>query len=192
MAPDQHLQAARRTGGRTMSAAIVTGAGRGIGRAIALRLARDGHAVAVNDVDGGGAEAVAEEIGGAGGRSVALPADVTDRDAVFALVERTADALGSVDVMVANAGVAQVKTLLEVTPEDLRRVFDVNVFGVLYCIQAAAERMITQGGGGKIISASSIAGHSGFDRLGHYSATKFAVRGSPRPPRRSWPPTGSP
>src|SRR3712207_2483563 len=79
--------------------------------------------------------------------------------------------------MVANAGVAQVKTLLEVTPEDLRRVFDVNVFGVLYCIQAAAERMIAQGGGGKIISASSIAGHSGFDRLGHYSATKFAVRG---------------
>ncbi len=160
-----------------VSAALVTGAGRGIGRAIALRLARDGHAVAVNDVDGGGAEAVAEEIGAAGGRSVAVPADVTDRDAVFGMVDRAADALGSVDVMVANAGVAQVKTLLEVTPEDLRRVFDVNVFGVLYCIQAAAERMIAQGGGGKIISASSIAGHSGFDRLGHYSATKFAVRG---------------
>ncbi len=94
--------------------------------------------------------------------------------------------------MVANAGVAQVKTLLEVTPEDLRRVFDVNVFGVVYCIQAAVERMIAQGGGGKIISASSIAGHAGFDRLGHDSATKFAVRGSPRPPRRSSPRTGSP
>src|SRR3712207_2020590 len=78
-------------GGRGMSAALVTGAGRGIGRAIALRLARDGHAVAVNDVDGGGAEAVAQEIGAAGGRSVAVPADVTDRDAGFTMVDRAAD-----------------------------------------------------------------------------------------------------
>ncbi len=78
-----------------MSAALVTGAGRGIGRAIALRLARDGHAVAVNDVDGGGAEAVAEEIGAAGGRSVAVPADVTDRDAVSGMVDRAADALAA-------------------------------------------------------------------------------------------------
>ena len=85
-----------------MSAAIVTGAGRWIGRGIALRLARDGHAVAVNDVN--------------------------------------------------------------------------NVFGVVYCMQAAAERMIAQGTGGKIISAASIAAHSGFGFLGHYSATKFAVR----------------
>jgi meso-butanediol dehydrogenase / (S,S)-butanediol dehydrogenase / diacetyl reductase len=156
--------------------AIVTGAGRGIGRAIALRLAKDGHAVAVNDVNKAGAEAVAAEITGAGGRAVAVPADVTDRDAVFAMVDQVATELGSVDVMVANAGIAQVKTLLEVTPDDLRTIFDVNVFGVVYCLQAAAEKMIAQGRGGKIINAASIAGHSGFDYLGHYSATKFAVR----------------
>jgi meso-butanediol dehydrogenase / (S,S)-butanediol dehydrogenase / diacetyl reductase len=159
-----------------MSAAVVTGAGRGIGRAIALRLARDGHAVAVNDVDKTTAEAVTAEIEGAGGRAVAVPCDVTDRDAVFAMVEQAAAELGSVDVMVANAGIAQVKTLLELTPADLQRMFEVNVFGVVYCIQAAAEAMIRQGTGGKIISAASIAGHSGFDRLGHYSATKFGVR----------------
>ena len=116
-----------------------------------------------------GAEAVAEEITAAGGRAIAVPGDVTDRDAVFAMVEQVASELGSVDVMVANAGIAQVKTLLEVTPEDLQRIFEVNVFGVVYCLQAAAEKMIAQGTGGKIISAASIAAHSGFDFLGHYS-----------------------
>ena len=159
-----------------MSNVVVTGAGRGIGRGIALRLAKDGHAVAVNDLNKAGAEAVAEEITAAGGRAIADPTDVTDRDGVFAMVDRVADELGSVDVMVANAGIAQVKTLLEVTPEDLATIFGVNVYGVVYCLQAAAEKMIAQGNGGKIINAASIAGHSGFDYLGHYSATKFAVR----------------
>jgi meso-butanediol dehydrogenase / (S,S)-butanediol dehydrogenase / diacetyl reductase len=159
-----------------VSNVVVTGAGRGIGRGIALRLARDGHAVAVNDLNKAGAEEVAAEITEAGGRAIADPTDVTDRAAVFAMVDRVADELGSVDVMVANAGIAQVKTLLEVTPEDLATIFGVNVYGVVYCLQAAAEKMISQGGGGKIINAASIAGHSGFDYLGHYSATKFAVR----------------
>jgi meso-butanediol dehydrogenase/(S,S)-butanediol dehydrogenase/diacetyl reductase len=159
-----------------MSNVIVTGAGRGIGRGIALRLARDGHAVAVNDVNKAGAESVAEEITAAGGRGIAVPGDVTDRDAVFAMVDQVATELGSLDVMVANAGIAQVKALLDVTPEDLRKIFDVNVFGVVYCIQAAAEKMIAQGNGGKIINAASIAAHGGFDLLGHYCATKFGVR----------------
>jgi meso-butanediol dehydrogenase/(S,S)-butanediol dehydrogenase/diacetyl reductase len=159
-----------------VSTAIVTGAGRGIGRGIALRLARDGHVVAVNDINKAGAESVTAEITAAGGRAVTVPADVTDRAAVFAMVDRVAAELGSVDVMVANAGVAQVKTILELTPEDLERVFAVNVFGVVYCMQAAAEQMKRQGAGGKIINAASIAAHAGFDLLGHYSATKFAVR----------------
>ena len=159
-----------------MSNVVVTGAGRGIGRGIALRLAGDGHAVAVSDVNKAGAEAIAEEITTAGGRALAVSTDVTDRDAVFALVDQAAHELGSVDVMVANAGIAQVKPLLDVTPDDLRKIFDVNVFGVVYSIQAAAEKMIAQGNGGKIISAASIAAHGGFDLLGHYCATKFGVR----------------
>jgi meso-butanediol dehydrogenase/(S,S)-butanediol dehydrogenase/diacetyl reductase len=159
-----------------MSNVVVTGGGRGIGRAIALRLARDGHAVAVNDVTKDSAEAVAADITEAGGRAIAAPADVTDRTAVFAMVDRVAGELGTVDVMISNAGIAQVKTLLEVTPEDLQTIFSVNVYGVVYCLQAAAEKMIEQGSGGKIINAASIAGHSGFAYLGHYSATKFAVR----------------
>jgi meso-butanediol dehydrogenase/(S,S)-butanediol dehydrogenase/diacetyl reductase len=159
-----------------MSNVVVTGAGRGIGRGIALRLAGDGHAVAVSDVNKAGAEAVVEEITTAGGRALAVSTDVTDRDAVFALVDQAAAELGSVDVMVANAGIAQVKPLLDVTPDDLRKIFDVNVFGVVYSMQAAAEKMIAQGNGGKIISAASIAAHGGFDLLGHYCATKFGVR----------------
>jgi NAD(P)-dependent dehydrogenase (short-subunit alcohol dehydrogenase family) len=132
--------------------------------------------VAVNDVNEATAEAVATEIADAGGRSLVLPGDVADRTSVFAMVERTAAELGSVDVMVANAGIAQVKTLLELTPADLQRMFEVNLFGVVYCMQAAAEQMQRQGTGGKIINAASIAGHSSFDLLGHYSATKFGVR----------------
>ncbi|HEY2096032.1 MAG: meso-butanediol dehydrogenase / (S,S)-butanediol dehydrogenase / diacetyl reductase [Pseudonocardiales bacterium] len=156
--------------------ALVTGGGRGIGRGIALRLAGDGLAVAINDIDPATASAVSKEITAAGGRSVAVPADVTDRDAVFDMVARACDELDRLDVMVANAGIAQVKTLLEVTPKDLETMFSVNVFGVVYCLQAAAERFIAQGSGGKIINAASIAAHAGFDYLGHYSATKFGVR----------------
>jgi meso-butanediol dehydrogenase/(S,S)-butanediol dehydrogenase/diacetyl reductase len=157
--------------------AIVTGAGRGIGRAIALRLAADGADIAVNDVRAGSAEAVAKEVEALGRRAVALPADVSDRDAVFGLVEQTVDALGRLDVMVSNAGIAQVKPLTEVTPDELETLFRVNVFGVIYCLQAATAQMRAQGTGGKIINAASIAGHSGFDYLGAYSATKFGVVG---------------
>ncbi|BCL13196.1 diacetyl reductase [Micromonospora sagamiensis] len=157
--------------------AIVTGAGRGIGRAIALRLADDGADVAVNDVRAEGAEAVAEEIRARGRRAVAVPADVSDRDTVFGMVAKVADDLGRVDVMVSNAGMAQIKPLTEVTSQDLEPLFRLNVFGVLYCMQAAVAEMQKQGSGGKIINAASIAGHSAFDYLGAYSATKFAVIG---------------
>ena len=123
-----------------------------------------------------GAESVADEIGEAGGRAVAVPADVTDRDAVLAMVDRAAEELGSVDVMVANAGIAQVKTLLEVTPEDLEKIFGSTCSG---SSTACRPRP----------GAINRAGHRRQDHqcrvdrrarrlrlLGHYSATKFAVR----------------
>ena len=118
-------------------------------------------------------------------------ADVTDRDAVFALVDRAADELGSVDVMVANAGIAQVKALLDVTPDDLRKIFEVNVFGVVYCMQAAAEKMIAQGTGGKIINAASIAAHAGSTCSATTRPPSSPSGRSPRPRRRSWPSTRS-
>ncbi|MFC7344377.1 acetoin reductase [Saccharopolyspora griseoalba] len=156
--------------------ALVTGAGRGIGRAIALRLAADGHDIAVNDVNADGAESVAREVRSAGRRAVAVPGDVSDRETVFGVVADAVSELGGLHTHVNNAGVAQVKPLLEVEPAELEQLFRVNVFGVVYGLQAAAEHM-REHGGGKIINAASIAGHAGFDYLGAYSGTKFGVVG---------------
>jgi meso-butanediol dehydrogenase/(S,S)-butanediol dehydrogenase/diacetyl reductase len=103
-------------------------------------------------------------------------ADVTKRDDVYAAVEHAQQALGGFDVMVNNAGIAQVQPLADVTPAEVDKIFKVNVEGVLWGIQAAAKKFKQRRQKGKIISASSIAGHDGFAMLGVYSATKFAVR----------------
>jgi meso-butanediol dehydrogenase/(S,S)-butanediol dehydrogenase/diacetyl reductase len=168
--------------------ALVTGAARGIGRGIALRLASDGLDVAVNDLEANGdeLEKVAEEIRTAGRRTASGLADVSDPGQVEGMVGRVADELGRLDVMVANAGIAQVKPLLEVTPEDFDGLMSVNLRGVFLCYQAAARQMIRQGGGGKIIGAASIAAHKGFAMLGHYSASKWAVRGLTQAAAQEW------
>jgi meso-butanediol dehydrogenase/(S,S)-butanediol dehydrogenase/diacetyl reductase len=156
--------------------ALVTGAGRGIGRAIALRLARDGFNIIVNDVNLDNANSVVNEIKEIGKASLAIQADVSRREEVFSMVNQAVEHFGRLDVMVSNAGIAQIKTLLEVTEDEIEQIFKVNVFGVLNCLQAAAEHMKKQKGG-KIINAASIAAYKGFSFLGAYSATKFAVRG---------------
>ncbi|MEW2015774.1 acetoin reductase [Rhodococcus sp. NPDC076796] len=159
-----------------MSAVLVTGAGQGIGRAIALRLANDGHDIALADLNEDKITSVADEVRGTGSKATTFVADVSDRDQVFAAVEHTHEALGGFDVIVNNAGIAQVAPLDDVRPEDVAKIWAVNVDGVLWGIQAAAAKFKAQGSKGKIINASSIAGHDGFAMLGVYSATKFAVR----------------
>jgi meso-butanediol dehydrogenase / (S,S)-butanediol dehydrogenase / diacetyl reductase len=168
--------------------AIVTGAARGIGRAIALRLAADGLDVAVCDLESMADQLnnVAEEIRQAGRRSVSIFADVSNASAVDAMVRRVVSELGHLDVMVANAGIAQILPLLEVTAEDWDRIMAVNARGVFLCYQAAAKQMISQGTGGKIIGAASIAAHKGFALLGPYSVTKFAVRGLTQAAAQEW------
>ena len=168
--------------------ALVTGAARGIGRGIALRLAADGLDVAVNDIAANAEqlEGVAEEIRGNGRRAATVVADVSDPGEVEGMVRRVADELGRLDVMVANAGIAQVKPLLEVTPEDFDNLMAVNLRGVFLCYTEAARQMIRQGGGGKIIGAASIAAHKGFAMLGHYSASKWAVRGLTQAAAQEW------
>jgi meso-butanediol dehydrogenase/(S,S)-butanediol dehydrogenase/diacetyl reductase len=156
---------------------LVTGAGQGIGRAIALRLARDGAHIAVADLNDDKTAAVAAEVKKTGRKATTFRADVSKRDDVYAAIEHTEKQLGGFDVMVNNAGIAQVKPLADVTPEEVAKIFKVNVDGVLWGIQAAAANFIRRKRKGKIISASSIAGHDGFAMLGVYSATKFAVRG---------------
>ena len=156
--------------------ALVTGGGRGIGRGIALRLARDGADVALVDVRPDGIDTVAAEVAEIGSKSTTFVADVGDRDQVFAAVEHAAQALGGFDIMVNNAGIALVGPISDVTPAEIKRIWAINVDGVLWGIQAAVAKFKELGHGGRIINASSIAGHDGFAMLGVYSATKFAVR----------------
>jgi meso-butanediol dehydrogenase/(S,S)-butanediol dehydrogenase/diacetyl reductase len=156
--------------------ALVTGAGQGIGRAIALRLASDGAKVAVVDLKEEKLQAVADEIKTAGSQAVFFKADVSNRDNVFAAVDFAEKELGGFDIMVNNAGIASIQAIVDITPEDFDKTMRVNVQGVLWGIQAAAQKFKQRGQKGKIISASSIAGHEGFALLGIYSATKFAVR----------------
>lgn len=155
---------------------LVTGAAQGIGRGIALRLAKDGANIALVDLKEDKLGAVAEEVRALGRKASTFAADVSDRAQVYAAVAHAETELGGFDVIVNNAGIAQVKPLSDVTQEDLDRIFRINVDGVVWGIQAAAAKFKERGQKGKIINASSIAGHDGFAMLGVYSATKFAVR----------------
>lgn len=156
--------------------ALVTGAGQGIGRAIALRLASDGADIAIVDVNPGKMESVAEEVRHLGRKASVFKADVTKRDEVYAAVSHVEKELDGFDIMVNNAGIAQIQPIADVTQEEFDQIIQVNVAGVLWGIQAAAAKFKEREQKGKIISASSIAGHEGFPLLGVYSATKFAVR----------------
>jgi len=171
-----------------MTVAHVTGAARGIGKAIALRLAQDGYDVAVSDLPRMEADldATRAEIETRGVRSLAVTGDVTEPDDVRRIVTETAEQLGSLDVMVANAGIAQTKALLDVTPDEYDAVHAVNGRGLFLTYTEAARQMISQGRGGKIIGASSIAGHKGFGLLGVYSSSKFGVRALTQAAAQEW------
>jgi meso-butanediol dehydrogenase/(S,S)-butanediol dehydrogenase/diacetyl reductase len=157
--------------------ALVTGAAKGIGRGIALRLANDGADIAIVDIDAEKMAVVAAEIKELGREATTFKADVGDRADVYAAVEHVEQTLGGLDVMVNNAGIAQVDPIADATPDDVELILKINIQGVLWGIQAAAAKFKSLGRTGKIINASSIAGHDGFEMLGVYSATKFAVRG---------------
>lgn len=154
--------------------AIVTGAGQGIGEGIARQLSQDGLTVAVADMNEQNANKVAEDIGN---NAKGYYVDVSKKQSVFDLIDQVVADFGQLDVLVNNAGIAKIGTILDVKEEDFDQIMGVNIKGVLFGMQAAATQFKKQETGGKIISASSIAGHQGFELLGPYSATKFAVRG---------------
>ncbi|MGM3172934.1 (S)-acetoin forming diacetyl reductase [Dickeya lacustris] len=157
--------------------ALVTGAGQGIGRAIAHRLAKEGFAVAVVDYNADSAGLVAQEIVQQGGRAIAFTADVAEREQVFDAVRSARQRLGGFDVIVNNAGIAPTTLIEDITPEIVDKVYNINVKGVIWGIQAAVEAFKAEGHGGKIINAASQAGHVGNPELAVYSSSKFAVRG---------------
>lgn len=156
--------------------ALVTGASQGIGKGIALRLAADGANLALVDIKADKLDEVVKEVEALGVRATTFVADISDRDQVYAAVAHTVAELGDLDVMINNAGIAQVKPLADVMPEDADLIYKININGTIWGIQAAAAKFKELGHKGKIINASSIAGHDGFALLGVYSATKFAVR----------------
>lgn len=156
--------------------ALITGAAQGIGLGIALRLAKDGFNIALVDLKKDKLAAAAEQVKALGAKLCTYTADISVRQQVFDAVNHAESELGGFDVMINNAGIAQVQPMLAVTEAEMDRIFRINVGGVMWGIQAAAEKFKERKQKGKIINACSIAGHDGFAMLGVYSATKFAVR----------------
>ena len=153
--------------------AVVTGASKGIGAGIAKALAKEGAAVVVNYASSkAGAEAVVEEITAAGGRAVAVQGDVSKAEQAQALVEAAVERFGRLDVLVNNSGVYEFAPIGEVTEAQYRRLFDVNVLGVLLATQAAAKHL---GEGGSVVNISSVVVSAHPPTTVVYTATKGAV-----------------
>ena len=154
--------------------ALVTGAGRGIGRAIALALAREGARVAVADIDGEAARAVEGEIGRGGGRALALRVDLTKRPEVEAMVKTVVAELGAIDVLVNNAGWDHPQPFLESEEETWDRIIALNFKALLYTCKAVLPGMVARETG-KIVNIGSDAGRGGSMGQAVYSGTKGAI-----------------
>lgn len=157
--------------------AIVTGASRGLGRALALALAGEGVHVALGARSEGDLMAVADEVRALGSEAIAVPTDVTVAEDVRNLVDQTVDQLGAVDILINNSGVYQEVSLLEMTVPEWDRIIDTDLKGTYLCTQAVARRMVERGVGGKVINVTSIFAHKGTARYSAYCAAKAAVVG---------------
>ena len=157
-----------------MSTAIVTGAGSGIGEAIAVRLAREGYAVAVNDVSATACERVTRAIEAAGGTARAYTADVADVDSVTVMAANVQRDLGSPKLVVNNAGFGQQAAFLDISPEAFDRMFAVHVRGTFLVTRAFLPAMLSAGEG-VIINIASQLGQIGGTELVHYSGAKGAI-----------------
>lgn len=157
--------------------AVVTGAGTGIGQAIALAFAKDGASVVVDYV---GSASVAEEtlikIGAMGGKSLGVAANVSNPDQVNGLIQQTLAAFGKLDIFVNNAGIEKKFAFVDYPLEEWQKIVAVNLTGAFLCSQAAARQMIAQGNGGRIINISSIHEDLAFPLNAPYCATKGGIR----------------
>ncbi|NJN94630.1 MAG: 3-oxoacyl-ACP reductase FabG [Anaerolineales bacterium] len=152
--------------------AIVTGAGSGNGRGIALRLAEEGAAVVVADVNESGAHETAALIEAAGGQALVVRADVSRREQIEAMVQATLERFGQVDILVNNAGVESMRPFLELPEAEWDRVMGVNLKGPFLCTQAVAREMAEAGRGGKIVNIASICSAIALVGEAHYIASK--------------------
>ena len=154
--------------------ALVTGAGQGIGKAVALRLARSGANIVVADMNPETARSVAEEVRRLGPQSMDVQVDVSVPSRLRAMAETVVARFGKIDILVACAGVGQIKDILDITEEDWDRVLGINAKGLFFTNQMVARQMVTQGKGA-IVNISSVAGRAGRSNQAHYAASKAAV-----------------
>jgi acetoin reductase-like protein len=152
--------------------AVITGAARGIGKAIAERYAKEGAKVMIADVNEKAANAAATAIGP---NAHAVKLDVTDQASIDAMVAATIAKFGGIDILVNNAGLFDLAPIVEITRESYHRVYAVNVEGLLFTLQSVAKQMIEQGRGGKIINFASQAGRRGEPLVAIYCSSKAAV-----------------
>ena len=173
--------------------AIVTGAGRGIGRATALGLAEEGVGVLVNDLDGDVAQEVVDEVAAAGGRAAAFAGSVADPNTVRAMVAHAEDRFGGVTILVNNAGIVDAAMVTKMTLEQWQRVIDVNLTSVFTCIQAVGpsfRRRLDENPdircAGRIVTVTSVAGLRGTVGQANYGAAKAGVIGLGMSVAREW------
>ncbi len=152
--------------------ALITGAARGIGKAFAQTYVREGARVAIADIDIEKARNTASDLGSA---AIAVELDVTSQSSIDLAVSQIIGELGQIDILINNAAIFTAAPITEISRGDYQRVFDINVSGTLFTLQAAARHMIARGGGGKIINMASQAGRRGEPLVAVYCATKAAV-----------------
>ena len=157
--------------------ALVTGASRGIGRAVALRLASEGAKVAINFAGSTAkAEEVKAEIEAKGGQAILVQANVADKEAVAAMVDKVVEAFGQIDILVNNAGITRDGLLARMKEEDFEAVVDTNLKGVFYCTKAVAKLMM-KSRSGRIVNMASVVGLTGNAGQTNYAASKAGVIG---------------
>ncbi len=154
--------------------AIVTGARRGIGKAIALKLAKEGAKVAVTDISKEDCQKVVEEIENLGGQGLALELDVTKEDEIEKVIQETKEKFGRIDVLVNNAGIFIQKNLEDMETSEINKLLDINLRGAIQCIKHVLPEMKNQKYG-KIVNIASIAGIVGFNLSSTYCASKGAL-----------------
>ena len=151
---------------------FITGAARGIGKSFAEAFAKEGAKVVIADINIEGATTTAQEVGS---NALAVKMDVTKQDSIDQSVNTAVDQLGGIDILINNAAIFSAAPITEIQREDYQQVFDINVSGTLFTLQAVAKKMIERGKGGKIINMASQAGRRGESLVAVYCATKAAV-----------------
>ena len=154
---------------------MITGGAQGLGEGIARRLAAEGGAVVIADLNGELAESVADSLIAEGRRALAATVDVAERAQVQAAIKKTVDAFGKLDVMFNNAGFNKPVPFMEVDEKNFNDIMRVNAWGVMVCTQEAARKMMSHGHGGKIVNTASIAGRQGYAEFAPYCASKASV-----------------